>query len=187
MTNDDLIKIGFKTIPHFTIANSVIYPLGRHRHLSAGCVGTPNEMLWICETDKQNETKINDLICLHNYDHDGYLSEKKIKSLISAITGTGNDNPVRCSHVFKRTFSKTDLEILSGTISIPSLTTMDVSDDFAGKLQNKLEEIGYSIDYVSLDDMGYISVRYWGRPYPAIITDKHVDDLLTILNEFEQN
>jgi hypothetical protein len=87
MTNDDLIEIGFKKIPHFTIANSVIYPLGRHRHLSAGCVGTPNEMLWICETDDQNETKINDLVCIHNWDYDGVLTIEKVKMLINTICG----------------------------------------------------------------------------------------------------
>lgn len=87
MTNEDLIEIGFKKIPHFTIANSVIYPLGRHRILSAGCVGTPNEMLWICETDDQNETKITDLVCIHNWDYDGALTIEKVKTLINAICG----------------------------------------------------------------------------------------------------
>jgi len=85
MTNKDLIEIGFKKIPHFTIANSVIYPLGRHRLLSAGCVGTPNEMLWICETDNQNETKITDLVCIHNWDYDGTLTIEKVKTLINTI------------------------------------------------------------------------------------------------------
>ncbi|MDH3382042.1 MAG: hypothetical protein OEL54_05015 [Flavobacteriaceae bacterium] len=87
MTNDDLIAIGFKEIPHFTIANSVIYQLGRHRHLSAGCVGTPNEMLWICETDAENEKDISDLICVHNYDYEGVLTIEKVKNLINTICG----------------------------------------------------------------------------------------------------
>lgn len=87
MTNYDLIQIGFKEIPHFTIANSVIYPLGRHRHLSAGCVGTPNEMLWICETDHENQTKITDLVCIHNWDYDGALTIEKVKALINIISG----------------------------------------------------------------------------------------------------
>lgn len=85
MTNDDLIVIGFQKIPHFTIANSVIYPLGRHRHLSAGCVGTPNEMLWICETNDQDGTLVTDLICLHNYDYDGSLTIEKVQNIINAI------------------------------------------------------------------------------------------------------
>ena len=87
MTNQDLIAIGFKEIPHFTITNSVVYDLGRNRQLSAGCVGTPNEMLWICETDDQNETKITDLVCIHNWDYDGALTIEKVKTLINAICG----------------------------------------------------------------------------------------------------
>lgn len=86
MTNQDLIKMGFKEIPTFTIQDSVIYPLGRHRHLSAGCVGTPNEMLFICETDDQNDLKVTDVVCLHNYDYDGYLTENKVKLLINIIS-----------------------------------------------------------------------------------------------------
>lgn len=93
MTKEDLIKIGFKEISHFTVTDSVIYQLGRHRHLSAGCVGTPNEMLWICEIDHQDETKISDLVCLHNYDYDGFLTIEKIKGLIDLILHGEKSNP----------------------------------------------------------------------------------------------
>lgn len=85
MTNDDLILIGFKEIPHFTIGNNVIYSLGRNRQLSAGCVGTPNEMLFITSTDELDEHKIDNIICLHNYDYDGYLTIEKVKKIINAI------------------------------------------------------------------------------------------------------
>lgn len=81
MNNNDLIKLGFKEMPHFTVMNSVVYDLGRGKHLSAGCVGTPNEMVFICEVEEE----ITDCICLHNYDYDGYLTEEKIKLLIQAL------------------------------------------------------------------------------------------------------
>ena len=82
MTNQDLIAIGFKEVPHFTVTNSVYYDLGRNRQLSAGNVGTPNEMLWICEVvDKE----ITDLICIHNWDYDGPLTIEKVKTLIQVI------------------------------------------------------------------------------------------------------
>jgi len=87
MTNQDLIEMGFKKFPHFTVSHNVNYSLGRHRHLSAGCVGTPNEMLFIIETDDQDDKSITEIICLHNYDYDGYLTERKVKSLINLITG----------------------------------------------------------------------------------------------------
>ncbi len=87
MTNEDLIAIGFEKIPHFTVANSVIYDLKRHRHLSAGCVGTPNEMVWLCSTDSKDPKTVTDLVCVHNYDYDGYLTIEKIKGLINLIEG----------------------------------------------------------------------------------------------------
>ena len=82
---DDCLEIGFERLPHFTVANNLIYQLGRNRHLSIGCVGTPNETLFICESDPNDYKKINDLICLHNFDYDGYLSKSKLKTLIASI------------------------------------------------------------------------------------------------------
>lgn len=82
LTKNDLKKLGFKSLPHFTVLGSLIYDLGRHRHLSVGCVGTPNEVVFICSSDRENEKEITDLICLHNYDHDGYLTEEKVNQLI---------------------------------------------------------------------------------------------------------
>lgn len=87
MTNNDLIKIGFKEIPHFTIGNTVIYDLGRNRQLSASSVGTPNEVLFICEIDSDDKNKITDLICLHNWDYDKELKIEKVKTLINTICG----------------------------------------------------------------------------------------------------
>ena len=87
LCEDDLLSVGFEKIPHFTITNALIYKLGRHRHLSVGCVGTPNEMLWICETDDQDQRKVTDLVCLHNWDYDSYLTIEKVKGLINLITG----------------------------------------------------------------------------------------------------
>jgi hypothetical protein len=84
--------------------------------------------------------------------------------------------------VVSRSFTINDLLVLSGTISIPSLTMKIVDEDFASFLQDKLEHKGYSIDYVSLDDMGHISVRYRGAQYQQM-TDKHIEDLLSVLND----
>lgn len=79
---DELLKLGFKEMPHFTVANSLIYDIGRKRHLSFGCVDTPNEMIFLCQMDEDNDKKISDLICLHNYDHDGYISIDDVKFLM---------------------------------------------------------------------------------------------------------
>ena len=81
----DLLSIGFERIPHFTVNRAMIYKLGRNRHLSIGDTGTPNEMLFICESDKDDFRKITDLVCLHNFDYDGYLSKSKLETLINCL------------------------------------------------------------------------------------------------------
>ena len=85
MTNEDLINMGFEKIPHFTVTNAMVYPLGRNRHLSAGCINTPNEMLWLCATDNKDETKVTDLVCVHNWDYDGALTIEKVETLIKVL------------------------------------------------------------------------------------------------------
>jgi len=85
LSAEECLELGFERLQHFTVADNLIYQLGRNRHLSIGCVGTPNETLFICESDPKDYRKINDLICLHNYDYDGYLSKSKLQTLISSI------------------------------------------------------------------------------------------------------
>lgn len=85
ITRDELKQIGFKEIPHYTVGNSLIYDLGRERHFSIICVGTPNEAVFICQADKKDYRKITDLVCVHNWDYDGFITIEKIKSLISGI------------------------------------------------------------------------------------------------------
>ena len=84
MTNQDLVELGFKELPHFTIGNVVNYDLGRERMLSASDVGNPNEMLYIIQS---TDSHIEDAVCIHNWDYDGYLTREKLVSLITALSG----------------------------------------------------------------------------------------------------
>lgn len=85
MNRDIFIKHGFKPIPHFTVADNLIYDLGRNRHLSVGCVGTPNEMIFLCQRDFKNPKKTTDLVCVHNWDHNGEITEEKLLLLINVL------------------------------------------------------------------------------------------------------
>jgi hypothetical protein len=85
MTKEELLSIGFQELAHFTIMNSLIYDLGRNRQLSVGCIGTPNEMVFICEIDPNDKKNITDLVCLRNYDYDGYTSFEDVKNIIKLI------------------------------------------------------------------------------------------------------
>lgn len=82
MTRDNLLEIGFKSISTYTINDSLIYSLGRNKYLSVGCVGTPNEMVFLYEKDNRD---INDIITLRNYDYDGYTNIDTIKSMIDIL------------------------------------------------------------------------------------------------------
>lgn len=85
LTEEWLIKFGFKKIPHFTITNSLIKDIGRNRHISIGSVGTPNEMVFLCETDSDDNKKITDLICLWNFDYDKKLHVHQLQNLYFAL------------------------------------------------------------------------------------------------------
>lgn len=83
----ELREIGFEPLPHFTVGANLNYDLGRRRFLSISCLGTPNEMLCVGEIDKSDEMKVTDMVVLHNFDYDGYLTIEKVKSLITGIVG----------------------------------------------------------------------------------------------------
>jgi hypothetical protein len=82
----ELLAIGFKEISHFTVMRCLEYDLGRNRHLSFGCIGTPNEILFISEVSDTNDKEVTEVIVLRNYDYDGYTSVETVKSIITSIT-----------------------------------------------------------------------------------------------------
>lgn len=75
-------------------------------------------------------------------------------------------------------FSLKDLEELCGTIQIPKLKEGIVDDGFASWLEEQLYIKGHSTNWVSLDDMGFISINFMdGR-----VTDERKLLVLEILN-----
>jgi hypothetical protein len=85
MTDEELFELGFVPLKHYTIGDIFIYQLSRRRQLSLSSRRTPNEMLFLCEIDGKNPDEITDLICLSNYDYNGYLTLDIIKILINII------------------------------------------------------------------------------------------------------
>jgi hypothetical protein len=83
MTREEVINMGFEPIPHFTITDSLIYDLGRNRYLSIGDVGMPNEMVFIYEVNDENKNRIDEIIGLHNYDYDGYLTTERLQHFMA--------------------------------------------------------------------------------------------------------
>ena len=84
MTKEQAINLGFVPFHQFTVTDSFTYPLERNKVLSFGCIGTPNEMLFLGQLNDA-ENGYDDLICLHNYNYDGNITEKKLNRIIEAL------------------------------------------------------------------------------------------------------
>ena len=77
------LRMGFKELPHSTIGDIIVYDLGNDRQLSIGSIGTPNEMVTISQSEPDDYRKITDVVRLHNYDYDGYLTEERLMEFMS--------------------------------------------------------------------------------------------------------
>jgi hypothetical protein len=83
LSSEILEKIGFEQLPHFTIQNSWFKKLGRDRVLSIVCVGTPNEMVFVCE---EVPPEVKNIIVVRNYDYDGKTYLHHIQNIYSDFT-----------------------------------------------------------------------------------------------------
>ena len=68
------------------IGKDLVYDLGRNRRLSISNLGNPNEVMFVGELN-ENKTGYSDLVCLHNWDYDKFLTLEKLKNLLSGIVG----------------------------------------------------------------------------------------------------
>lgn len=84
LTEELLLRCGFKRIQHFTVKNSLILDIGRGRELSIGDVENCNQMMYVYKRDGD---AITDIVCLHNYDYDGWLYLHQLQNLYFTITG----------------------------------------------------------------------------------------------------
>lgn len=75
-------------------------------------------------------------------------------------------------------FTLDDLVELSGTIQVPSLKEGIVDEDFASDIEEKLYKKGHTCKFVSLDDMGFISISF----FDSKVTDERMLLVLDILN-----
>jgi len=82
---EELIELGFKEIPHFTIGNSIYYELSRDRQLSISGLGTGNEYIFLMQFENKGDLRPSDLVCVHNFDYDGLVTIGKIKTLIEVL------------------------------------------------------------------------------------------------------
>lgn len=86
LTRDEVKAMGFYELPHFTIGASLLYELGRNRHLSISSLGTPNEVVFMDEVDRDDDKEITNLIVIRNYDYDGPLTREILEMLLKVLT-----------------------------------------------------------------------------------------------------
>jgi len=77
MTEEDLLYMGF-----VKSKISLKYHLPRNRFISILSAGTPNEVVFLC-SGYADSGGVDDLVCVHNYDYDGFLTRDKIDYLIN--------------------------------------------------------------------------------------------------------
>lgn len=92
LNKEQVLELGFKELPHKNLLNSLVFDLDRRRHLSIGCLGTPNEMMYVCEVNMSDDKQIDDLVCIWNYDYDGYLTLDKLTVLLSFLAEIKTNN-----------------------------------------------------------------------------------------------
>lgn len=85
ITEQELLDLGFYKLPHFTISDPIIFDLPNSRSISIGNLGTPNEMVFLTQSDYDDYKNITDVITLHNYDYHGYITLDKIKDFIKLL------------------------------------------------------------------------------------------------------
>lgn len=83
LTPEILEKAGFYQLPHFTVNNGWHLDIGRDRVITVACVGTPNEMIFLCEEDKPKVKNIN---VLRNFDYDGKTYLHQLQNIVHSIT-----------------------------------------------------------------------------------------------------
>ena len=72
-----------------------------------------------------------------------------------------------------------DLDILNYSIQIPILTEKIVDESFAYCLERDLNENGFSTQFISLDDLGFISVSFMNLTH----TEEQIEAVIKYVNE----
>lgn len=89
ITERELVRMGFLQVAPHNTTRVWVRELGRDRYLLLGDVGSPNEMLFICE-GALDQTP-SDAVCLHNFDFEGPLTTQKIEEFLALLLPEGTN------------------------------------------------------------------------------------------------
>jgi len=86
LTREQVKSLGFIEPPfEDLIRNSLLYHLPRRRFLSIGNIGDPNEMIFLGQRSDKDNTTVDDSICIHNWDYDGYMTMPSLKAMLDVF------------------------------------------------------------------------------------------------------
>lgn len=128
-------------------------------------------MLWLMEKDNVLHLHVS----CEQIKNRLMISEKQYKkalAIVEAYKKQLRENAV------SGCFTLDDLVELRGTIQVPSLKEGIVDEDFASDIEEKLYQKGHTCKFVSLDDMGFISISF----FDSKVTDERMLLVLDILN-----
>lgn len=84
--SDQLLQeCAFTQLPHFTVQNLWEKSIGRGRVISIASVGTPNEMVFITESEPP---QVKNVIVVRNYDYDGKTCLHHIQNIYQIFTNS---------------------------------------------------------------------------------------------------
>jgi hypothetical protein len=80
-----LLDIGF-VLKEKSVVDTFTYDLGRDRVLFFSNISTQNEYGYIGQLEDNATPIYDDVVCIHNYDYDGYITIDRVMLLIYSIT-----------------------------------------------------------------------------------------------------
>lgn len=88
---EELINLGFEHNTISKITDDLDYYIktkfDKIRTITITDINTPNEMIFFKEGDSKKNDIDDDIVVLHNFDYDGYITIERIKALMYGLTG----------------------------------------------------------------------------------------------------
>lgn len=104
------------------------------------------------------------------------ITEKQYKKALSIVEEYRKQLSLS---VVRERFSLDDLELSQGSISVPSCTIHNFSEDECHKLYNLISEKITRVEWCNVDDAGYLTIAFHRT---ISLTDEMIDVTLDCLN-----
>lgn len=104
------------------------------------------------------------------------ITEKQYKKALSIVEAYRKQLSLS---VVRERFSLDDLELTQGSISVPSCTIDNFSEEDCHRLYDLISEKISRVEWCNVDDAGYLTISFYRT---SILTDEMIDVTLDCLN-----